>query len=247
MNTINLNVTLELINNIRQSQTNKNISSCLEELTRTLNCEYYLFAIINPKSMLKSDIKILDNYPLYWRNYYDEANLIKDDPIVDYSASHHSPINWSIFEKKTKIDSKVNVIEEAKVSGLCSGFSFPIHTKNGGFGMISFANSEKDKHIDKLFFNACMNVPLILPELLDSNQRITEETQKINASLTKREKECLIWSCEGKSTWEISKILGCSERTVTFHLANSQVKLGANNRCQSISKAILTRAMSPLY
>ncbi|KAB2825777.1 MULTISPECIES: helix-turn-helix transcriptional regulator [Aliivibrio] len=247
MNTKKLNTTLELINSIQLSQTKNNIRSCLEELTKSLNCEYYLFAIINPKSMIKSDVKILDNYPLYWRNYYDEANLITDDPIVDYSSSHHSPINWSIFEKQTKKNTKVNVIEEAKISGLYSGFSFPIHTHNGGFGMISFANSEKDKHIDKLFLNACMNVPLILPSLLDSNKRITEDNQQENINLTKREKECLIWSCEGKSTWEISKILNCSERTVTFHLTNSQIKLSANNRCQSISKAILTRSMSPLY
>ncbi|OCH23193.1 transcriptional regulator [Aliivibrio logei] len=247
MNLVNINVTLEIINKIRLSQTNNDMSLCLQELTKILHCEYYLLAIISQKTMIKSDIKILDNYPLYWRNYYDEANLIKDDPIVDYSFSHHSPINWSIFEKQKKMSNQINVIEEAKISGLYSGFSFPIHTKDGGFGMISFASSQKEKYIDNLFLNACMSVPLILPELLDSNQRITKEEQQVHTKLTKREKECLIWSCEGKSRWEISKILGCSERTVTFHLANSQLKLGANNRCQSISKAILTRAMNPLY
>ncbi|WP_277985626.1 autoinducer binding domain-containing protein [Aliivibrio salmonicida] len=132
MNLVNINVTLEIINKIRLSQTNNDMSLCLQELTKILHCEYYLLAIISQKTMIKSDIKILDNYPLYWRNYYDEANLIKDDPIVDYSFSHHSPINWSIFEKQKKMSNQINVIEEAKISGLYSGFSFPIHTKDGG-------------------------------------------------------------------------------------------------------------------
>ncbi|WP_308727220.1 helix-turn-helix domain-containing protein [Aliivibrio sifiae] len=113
--------------------------------------------------------------------------------------------------------------------------------------MISFAHSNEGKNIDYVYANACMNIPVIIPALLDSYQRISQNELTSNAHLTQREKECLSWACEGKSSWEISKILGCAERTVTFHLTNSQTKLGTNNRCQSVSKAILTGAINPSY
>ncbi len=43
--------------------------------------------------------------------------------------------------------------------------------------------------------------------------------------LTLREKEILLWTAEGKTSWEISLILNIAERTVTFHVQNSIQKL----------------------
>nr|UWU45300.1 LuxR [synthetic construct] len=86
-----------------------------------------------------------------------------------------------------------------------------------------------------------------MPSLVDNYRKINIANNKSNNDLTKREKECLAWACEGKSSWDISKILGCSERTVTFHLTNVQMKLNTTNRCQSISKAILTGAIDCPY
>ncbi|GEK12290.1 autoinducer binding domain-containing protein [Aliivibrio fischeri] len=243
MKDINTNDTYRIINKIKACKNNKDINQCLYEITEMIYCEYYLFAIIHPHSMVRSDISILDNYPKKWRQYYDDANLIQCDPIVDYSNSNHSPVNWSTFENDVINKKHPNVIKEAKTSGLVTGFSFPIHTANNGFGMLSFAHSSKDKYQDSLFLHACMNIPAIIPFLIDNYRKINIAHEKLNSDVTKREKECLVWACEGKSTWDISKILGCSERTVTFHLTNAQMKLNTTNRCQSISKAILTGAI----
>nr|ADP02958.1 LuxR [Cloning vector pLR3]ADP02962.1 LuxR [Cloning vector pLR4] len=247
MKDINADDTYRIINKIKACRSNNDINQCLSDMTKMVHCEYYLLAIIYPHSMVKSDISILDNYPKKWRQYYDDANLIKYDPIVDYSNSNHSPINWNIFENNAVNKKSPNVIKEAKSSGLITGFSFPIHTANNGFGMLSFAHSEKDNYIDSLFLHACMNIPLIVPSLVDNYRKINIANNKSNNDLTKREKECLAWACEGKSSWDISKILGCSKRTVTFHLTNAQMKLNTTNRCQSISKAILTGAIDCPY
>jgi len=56
--------------------------------------------------------------------------------------------------------------------------------------------------------------------------------------LSGREIECLKWASTGKTSWEISIILEISERTVTFHLTNTQKKLQAVNRTQAIVKAV---------
>jgi DNA-binding CsgD family transcriptional regulator len=56
-------------------------------------------------------------------------------------------------------------------------------------------------------------------------------------SLTPREKEILLWVKEGKSTWEISSILGISRDTVKFHMKNIFRKLNATSRSQAIAAA----------
>jgi DNA-binding CsgD family transcriptional regulator len=58
-------------------------------------------------------------------------------------------------------------------------------------------------------------------------------------ALSGREREIARWLAEGKSSWDISVILGISERTVNFHVCNLLRKLGATNRPQAV--AIATR------
>lgn len=56
--------------------------------------------------------------------------------------------------------------------------------------------------------------------------------------LTGREKACLSWAAQGKTSWEISQILSISERTVNFHLGNCISKTNSNNRQQAISRCV---------
>ncbi|MCA8967776.1 MAG: helix-turn-helix transcriptional regulator, partial [Planctomycetes bacterium] len=63
--------------------------------------------------------------------------------------------------------------------------------------------------------------------------------------LTDREKECLTWAAEGKTTWETSQILGISERTVIFHLKNVAQKLNVSNRSQAVARAVSQLLITP--
>jgi DNA-binding CsgD family transcriptional regulator len=51
--------------------------------------------------------------------------------------------------------------------------------------------------------------------------------------LTARQIECLRWTAEGKSSWDIAQILGISPRTVDEHLDNACRKLGVKRRAQA--------------
>jgi len=59
-------------------------------------------------------------------------------------------------------------------------------------------------------------------------------------ALTAREREVLRWTGEGKTAYEIGKILNISERTVNFHVNNVLSKLAATNKVQAVVKAIAT-------
>ena len=56
--------------------------------------------------------------------------------------------------------------------------------------------------------------------------------------LTPREIECLRWCSRGKTNWEISRILGLSERTVEHYLSRANRKLGTANRTQAVAHAL---------
>ena len=55
--------------------------------------------------------------------------------------------------------------------------------------------------------------------------------------LTSKEREVLQWVMEGKTSWEVGRILAVSERTVKFHLRNIYSKLNVVNRAQAVTMA----------
>ena len=62
-------------------------------------------------------------------------------------------------------------------------------------------------------------------------------TPKTHGELTAKERGVLEWMVEGKTAWEIGRILSISERTVKFHLHNVYTKLGVQNRAQAVTAA----------
>lgn len=56
--------------------------------------------------------------------------------------------------------------------------------------------------------------------------------------LIPRELECVRWTMEGKTAWEVGHILSISERTAVRHLANATHKLDCVNKHQAVVKAI---------
>lgn len=56
--------------------------------------------------------------------------------------------------------------------------------------------------------------------------------------LSDRERECLYWVAEGKTTDEVALILGVSSNTVNTYIAHAIQKLSATNRAMAIATAI---------
>ena len=68
----------------------------------------------------------------------------------------------------------------------------------------------------------------------DSNRQ--DRASKIVFSA--RELECIKWCAEGKTYWEIGKILGVSERTVNFHLGLAKEKTQTVSVAHCVAVAI---------
>lgn len=63
----------------------------------------------------------------------------------------------------------------------------------------------------------------------------------LEKQLTKREQECLHWVSKGKTSWEVSTILGISERTVNFHIQNFMRKTNSSNRQHATFKYLINK------
>jgi LuxR family transcriptional activator of bioluminescence operon len=233
-------MTNEFIDELQNVTSEKQIHEFLVHLISGLQLDYFLLGLSFPLSMIKSERVTIDNYPQGWRDFYDIEELLKADPIVNYCTKNHSPVFWGKIAC-----SKVNAINDVLFPSHQSGFSVPLHGPMGSFGIFNLSTSSDKPNCEHILSEALTVIQIVLPYLQDAIITIRKELNTKNPQLTTREVECLTWATEGKSAWEISQILDCSERTITFHLNNATVKLDCTNRYQAIAKAILTGAIIP--
>ncbi|MGD8110133.1 helix-turn-helix transcriptional regulator [Vibrio sp. TRT 21S02] len=234
---------LRLIEEHKVVNTAEELETVLSKLNHILENEFFLLGLSLDPMLKEGRTIIIDNYPNEWRKQYDEAGFMYIDPIVKYSMNNALPVFWDSIRERDN-SGKV-LFEEARISGLKAGISIPIHGLKGEFGMLSFATSDTKSFTannDNLVLSQ-----LVVPLITQNIERITQTIDHLKPSvaLTNREIQCLSWAAEGKSAWEIATILGCSERTAKFHISNACQKLGATNRYQAITKAILGGYIDP--
>ena len=186
-------------------------------LADTWGFDKLLIAMLPRPTIRLEDAYVRSTYAPAWRRTYDEQGLVHIDPTVSHCATRATPLIWSpdIFMTAPQ----QSMYEEARAHGLRSGVTLPIHGPNQEAGMMCFVNV------------ALPNLVLFRDLVIDTSQRhLNTHAQTLLPKLTPRERECLKWTARGKSTWEISHILSCSEAVVNFHMKNIRTKFGVNSR-----------------
>ena len=112
------------------------------------------------------------------------------------------------------------------------GYCIPLHYDEGG-AVISMATEQLT--VDPLAKSALQLIGVYAHNRIRSLGRPKPEKRDL---LTRREREILRWAADGKTSWEISVVLGISERTVKFHLIQASHKLNAVNRTAAVAKAL---------
>ncbi|MDA0368314.1 MAG: LuxR C-terminal-related transcriptional regulator [Proteobacteria bacterium] len=70
-----------------------------------------------------------------------------------------------------------------------------------------------------------------------ANAILGDEAADPIAPLSPRETECLEWTAQGKTTWEIAQILCLSDSTVNYYIRNAMKKLAVHTKAHAVSKA----------
>ena len=71
-----------------------------------------------------------------------------------------------------------------------------------------------------------------------SNEKSDDKKPQERSILTAGERRVMLWCGNGKTSFEISRILGLSEHTVNHYIASAVRKLDATNRTHAIAKAL---------
>ncbi|GJA64132.1 transcriptional regulator [Aeromonas caviae] len=206
------------------------LTTHIERIVQGLGFDYFRMAIIIPVSHHRPEVSILNSCPEEWIESYSRRGMLARDPVVAAARRQLTPIWW---DKVRGTDEQMDVMIEAAKCGLRHGVSYPLHGPRGEHGVLSFI-TERER--PGFYLEITPTLGMVVPSVLEAAIRICRP--KGDAGLKVIEADCLFWVSAGKTTGEISIILGMPERTVTHHLNSATRKLGANNRYNAVARAM---------
>jgi LuxR family quorum sensing-dependent transcriptional regulator len=179
---------------------------------------------------------LMNRWPEGFSKLYIEKNYYPDDPVAAYCRRAVDPFEWSeaAYDPERWPRAAV-VMNSAADFGLRKGFIVPVVRGNGLHACVTMAGENPD--FDSLAKRAIHLIALYAHAKAVALLGVCAKGTS-SGILTDRERDILAWTAMGKSSWDISIILGISERTVNWFIARAIRKLDAANRTQAVVNAI---------
>jgi LuxR family transcriptional regulator, quorum-sensing system regulator BjaR1 len=179
---------------------------------------------------------LLNGWPRGWAEHPANENYYAHNPLAAWCRRTINPFEWSEAVCDPARSPRARpVMPMAGDGGTKKGFLVPIIRATGSSSCVTMAaerpvletGAKQAVYVLSLFAHAKA------VSLLGGHTVAAER-----GDLTGREREVLHWIAAGKSSWDISVILGISERTVNWLIARATRKLNAVNRTQAVVNAI---------
>ncbi|RON56026.1 autoinducer binding domain-containing protein [Pseudomonas frederiksbergensis] len=176
-----------------------------------------------------------NNFPHDWNMQYEQNKFGDIDPIVAHCNQSTLPILWS-----ADVFSQTPWLWQAlQEQGLQHGWSQSFLDEESGLcSILSLARSHCPITAYELYEN--LGFMLFIGHHLHAlaAQTLPKKIPRPSTPpLSPREVEVLKLSADGKTAYEIARILSLSERTVNFHVHRAIEKLGVCNKIAAVIKA----------
>jgi DNA-binding CsgD family transcriptional regulator len=183
----------------------------------------------------------LNNFPKGWNVQYEKNNATQIDPVVAHCNHSMLPILWS----EELFSGTPWLWQLLRQQGLQHGWSQAIHDEETGLcSILSLARSHCPISAYELYEHLGFSV-FISRHLhaLAIAMQPKKHTRPQAPPLSRRELEVLKLSADGKTAYEIARILNLSERTVNFHVQRAIEKFGVNNKIAAVIAAARSGAI----
>ncbi|WP_313801136.1 LuxR family transcriptional regulator [Sphingobium sp.] len=225
------------IDAIRQAVDQSELALRLDQISRELGFSHYaLIHHVDHRSAGETMIR-LENYPESWVGTFLEKELYSWDPIVVASNRTNAAFAWSEVADIIRITNRQrDVMKAAAQEGLGDGFTVPIHMP----GQVSASCSFAMRTGRALPHHHLGMVQLVGAFAFQTARALTEKgaLPVERVALTPRQLDCIVLAGRGKSDWEIGRILGLKEDTVTEYLDAARTRYGVARRIQLVMRAL---------
>jgi DNA-binding CsgD family transcriptional regulator len=210
----------------------------LVRFTQWLGFDLVSTIVVIDRPMGESDFLAVDNAPNAYREMADDRDAGRVDPVMQHCKRFGTPMIW---DRRTYVEGgAVDKWERQAPFGYRTGVAMALHLPGGKHFVIGV---DRD-HAMPRYSIECQRMVVDLCAFAAFAQEaamrllLPPVPREEFARLSARELEALKWAAEGKTAWEVGRILGISEQTVVRHVNNAAQKLGCVNKVQAVARAI---------
>ncbi|WP_441231960.1 helix-turn-helix transcriptional regulator [Tardiphaga sp. 215_C5_N2_1] len=234
------------VDRLTESTSAAELKNGMAETARALDLSCFAYLRISRR---KGDTPLLiSTYPSTWTEHYLKNHYERFDPVITQALEVAEPFQWGLNSTVRKLSRpQQELFEDAARFGIACGFTIPIHDGRGPIAAVTFA---ADKHLSAAFsrrIEAHGQVLQLMAMYFHAHVRCKFPSERVinGIILSPREFECLGWAAQGKSAWEIGRILGITRRTTAFHLENAKAKLGVHSISHAVALLVAFRQIMP--
>ena len=231
---------------LNECQTIEQVNTALSVISHTLGFDAFLYRGRFQTGGTRFVEQVASNHSPSWRRRYEEAAYAQIDPTVAHACISLSPLVWS---DDMYVGAQQHAFrKEAQRHGLLEGMTLPVHSRNGDVALLSLSLSRSDEAARRHVHGMLMWGALLASLTHEAMRRIVKDSGAFQApKLTKREIEVLQWIADGKSNWEISKVIDISEHGVSHHVRNILLKFDVTSRHQAVAQAVVFGLLQNSY
>jgi DNA-binding CsgD family transcriptional regulator len=229
---------VEILHYTAEATTGDDVYRILQLVRRTVACPQAIGGVaqLAPSGGFKEFNSVLNiGYSNEWLYNYGKKGYASVDPVLQSLLSSFKTQVWKQTYRNVRSPKQLEFIEEARSVGLTNGVTTGMLARDRGFAtFFSFAGgdaADTQRYIGLLEYL----LPSIHGVLIANIQTPLSNRVK---GLSHREMAVLLWMKEGKTNWEIAKIVGITERTVRFHIEGIFMKLDVSSRTQAVALAM---------
>lgn len=221
-----------LIDALEVSTDERAVESALRRFANECGAERFAYL-----SLRSTDGHALSNYSQEWKQHYFENKYMRIDPVVSTAKRVLRTFSWSGDQADHATAEEKRFFGEAGEFGIRSGVSVPVQVGFGKLGILTLASSQRRCDFNLAQYSSRAEVALVYIHLR-LNASLKRPTVAKTIGLTPRQAMCLKWASLGKTVAETARILGISDRSVTFYLKEARNKLNANNIAHAVCVAM---------
>ena len=225
---------------VLEAKTREQFRHELVRFTHSLGFATVSATVVLDHTLGDSEFETVDNTPeSFTDTFLDRANW-RQDPVVQHCKRQSVPIVWNQGTYVAK--GQAEMWEEQARFGYRTGIALVLHMPEGRHFMLGMDRDEALPANTGELTRLVADLQLFAVYAQETAWRVVMpkgiDTAATQTHLTPRELECLRWTMDGKTAWEVGAILSITERTAVLHINNAMHKLECTTKHQAVLKAL---------
>jgi LuxR family quorum-sensing system transcriptional regulator CciR len=224
------------------------VTHVLSDATRAFDFNYFALVQRLGQRVTSGPVRLSD-YPSEWVERLGRTGYHVHDPVLAACEKSAVPFAWEAIPAIISMSRhQLAYMDDARIAGLGSGYTVPIHIPGGASGLCSFVmTGTRALPADSLpaaQYLACFAFEAARRLVATGATQAGRPGAATVAKLTPRQLDCVVLAARGKSNWVAGKLLGLSSDTIHKYLENAKRRYGVSSRTELVVRALYDGQLS---